>query len=45
MIFQSTNMTLFLEIVMDSTKTYHRDATDRVECLIINETMDIIGNK
>ena len=44
MIFQSTNMTLFLEIVMDATKSYRRDATDRVECLIIYETMGNIGN-
>ena len=45
MIFESTNMTLFLEIVMDAMKTYRRDATDRIECLIINETMGNIGNK
>ena len=44
MIFESTNMTLFLEIVMDAMKTYHRDVTDRIECLIINETIGNIGN-
>ena len=44
MIFESTNMTLFLEIVMDTMKSYHRDGTDRIECLIINETMGNIGN-